>query len=231
MGIVKRIVLLLAICIASQIVANSSEYVGRFDLIASQINSSENKRSDTIEYYFAQTKTAIVIHGRKTDEKLRLIFDFNDSTITGLYELNGNKGGYILPIDEKHWPGLPDSKFIPKKLNEEKNIDYTGVESKIEGMSCKEILTENSEYSARMMITNDINLSMFQILSYQSVGKGKSRKELDLFKGFGVTALPIILELKGKDKKMDIKLSLSNFENEFDESIFSSEGYNPSKID
>ena len=209
----------------------SQNFTGSFDLIATQTSKGGNTRTDTISYHFTQNMTAIVIHAKSNQPDLRMIFNFEDSTITSLFEMNGKKGGYILPMDEEHWPGISEAHYDLSKLESKIMKNYTGKSKEIEGYKCRQVKVENSEYNATMWLCNDLNLSMLQVLSYQSVGKGKSRKELELFKEFGINTLPLVLELEGKENKPDVTITLVNFKTNIDESIFSSKGHNISKVE
>jgi hypothetical protein len=74
--------------------------------VATQHYKNDNVRSDTVLYHFGKHKTALVIHPQGNQPGIRLIFSPQDTTITGLFEINGKMGGYILPMDEAHWPGM-----------------------------------------------------------------------------------------------------------------------------
>lgn len=211
--------------------AFSQNYEGSFDLVAEQTNSSGNTRIDTISYFFGEKHTAIIIHAKRNQPDLRMVFNFEDSTIANLFVMNGKKGGYILPMDLEHWPGLSDSHYDMIKLESNIARNYTGQQKEIEGNKCREVQVENSEYKATMWLCNDLNISMLQVLSYQSVGKGKSRKELDLFKEFGINTLPLILELESKTNKPDVTITLVNFQTEVDKSIFSADGHEVIKVE
>jgi hypothetical protein len=208
----------------------AQEFSGSFDLVSTQLYQNGNERIDTISYYFSNEKTAILIHGRRNNPGLRMIFNPEDSTITSLFELNGKKGGFILPMDEDHWPGLPQSNR-PHNTTPSKKLNYTGKEKVISGFPCKEVLAENDDYSAILWITEAIPLSMTRVLSYQSVGKGKSKKEIELFDRFGIDKLPLDLFLKSKKEMADVKLRLINFNQVIDDEIFSTEGHSLSKVD
>lgn len=53
-----------------------------------------------------------------------------------------------------------------------KELNYTGKTANLNGYLCKEVLAEQDEYSARMMVAENLNLSMTTVYSYQSVGAG-----------------------------------------------------------
>lgn len=210
---------------------SSQNFTGSFDLIASQTNKSGNTRTDTISYHFDENRTAIIIHAKRNQPDLRMVFSFEDTTITSLFEINGKKGGYILPMDDEHWPGMSDSHYDISKIESKIMKNYTGQSKEIEGHKCREVKVENSEYKATMWLCNDLNISMLQVLSYQSVGKGKSKKELELFKEFGINTLPLVLELQSKADKPDVSITLVNFQTEVDEAIFSTDGHDVSKVE
>ncbi len=208
----------------------AQSFTGSFDLVGIQNYPNGNERSDTISYYFGDDKTAILIYGRRNDPDMRMVFSPLDTTITSLYELNGKKGGFILPMDEEHWPGLPQS-LRPYGSGPDTQQNYTGIEKMIEGHTCQEVLAESEDYSAILWVAEDIPLSMTRVLSYQSVGTGKSKKEIELFDQFGVEDLPLELFLKSKKGKADVTIHLINFINTVDTSFFSTQGHTLSKVD
>lgn len=205
-------------------------FTGSFDLIATQNYPNNNVRNDTISYFFGDNKTAILIYGRRTDTDMRMVFNPADNTITSLFELNGKKGGFILPMNEEYWPGLPQS-LRPSGAGPRKELSYTGKKDKIEGFDCREILAENDDYNAELWVAEDIPLSMTHVLSYQSVGKGKSKKEIELFDQMGVEGLPLKMFLKSKTGKADVTIRLINFKDSVDDNIFSTDGHTLSKVE
>lgn len=205
-------------------------FVGSFDLVATQQYPNGNVRNDTIGYYFGSEKTAIRMFGRGNDSDMRMVFSPSDSTITTLFEINGKKGGFILPMDEAHWPGMPQA-FRAYGIGPRTALNYTGEAQKIEGFTCREVVAENEDYTARLWLAEDIQLSMTHVLSYQSVGKGKSKREIELFEQFGVEGLPLILFLESKTDKADVTIRLINFSETLEELIFSTEGHSLTKVD
>lgn len=213
----------LAFLLAASLLA-ADGYTGSFDLIATQNYPNGNVRSDTISYYLGTNKTAIVIHGRRNNPDMRIVFNTLDSTITSLYEMNGKKSGYVLPMDELHWPGMPQS-LRRHNTGTHTEVIYSGKEKIIEGYTCKQATAESDEYTASLWLAEDLPLSMTRVLAYQSVGKGKSKKEIELFDQLGVKGLPLELYLKSKNGKANVILHFINFNDTFDISIFSSEGH------
>lgn len=208
----------------------SQNYYGSFNLVATQQYQNGNERSDTISYFFGEKKTAIIIHGRRNQPDMRMVFDFDDATITSLFELNGKKGGYILPMNEAYWPGMPQAiRAFGTEPRSEQN--YTGEIKDIEHHSCREVLAESDAYSAMLWVAEDIPLSMTHVLAYQSVGKGKSKKEIELFDQFGIAGLPLHLFLKSKTDKADVTIHLINISDDFDAVVFSTEGHILSAVD
>ena len=202
----------------------AAQFTGSFDLVALQEYPNGNERSDTISYYFGENQTAMVLPGRGGDPEFRLVFDPQAATITGLFEMNGRKGGYVLPMTEEQWPGMHEASrdFGSGPRTEQ---DYTGEEKEIEGHRCREVLAESDEYRARMCVAVDIPLSITRVLSYQSVGKGKANEEAALFDQFGVEGLPLELFLESKKDKADVTIRLVNFSDTVDEAVFSKEGH------
>lgn len=220
---------ILAFAVSSSTLS-AQTFTGSFDLVATQQYPNGNERSDTISYYFGGNMTAILIYGRRNDPDMRMVFNQKDTTITSLYEMNGKKGGFILPMDELHWPGMPQA-FRPIDTRASSALNFTRKEKTIEGYNCKEVLAENDDYSATLWIAEDIPLSMTHVLSYQSVGKGKSNKETELFDQFGIDGLPLEMILKSKKEKADVTMHLVNFKEPVDEAIFSTEGHSLSKVE
>ena len=226
----KLTILLLFISILNINSINAQYFVGSFDLVASQIPSNGNSRSDTLSYYYGEYKTAIIIHSKRKQPEMRLVFDPRDSTITGLFKMKGKKSGYILPMDENHWPGMPYA-FKTYGTGPRAELNYTGDSKEIEGLICQEVLAESNEYSASLWITGEIPLTMSSVLSYQSVGAGKSQKELEQFHQFEVEPLPLELNLKSKTGKSDIQIKIINLRKSVNDSIFSTEGHSLSKVE
>jgi len=205
------------------------EFTGSFDVFVTQKYKNGNSRTDTISYYFNVDRTAMIIHGRQNQPDMRMIFNFSDTTITNLFEMNGRKGGYILPMDDEHWPGLA---YIRKGSApcEDGSIEYSGKSKAIEGYVCKEVIADNAEYNGKLWVTNEIPLSMRTILSYQSVGKGKSKKEIELFDQMNVSCLPLEMDLESKLGKADVQLRIANISDDVPTAVFSSEGHEVNRI-
>ncbi len=226
----KKNALLLILSIFSFSQLYSQQFTGSFDLVVSQQYENGNERADTLSYFFGKDKTALIIHAKRNQPDLKLIFNPKDATITGLFEQNGRKGGYILPMNEKYWPGMQvatrDYGTGPRtKLN------YTGKTKEIEGYQTREVLAENDEYTASLWLPEAIELNMGSVFAYQSVGAGKDTKELELFDQFGVEGLPLELFLKSKIGRADVIIRVINISEAVDKNMFSSEGYALSKID
>jgi len=133
-------------------------------------------------------------------------------------------------MDEKHWPGLPESHSNTSTLTNQESL-YTGETKDVDGYVCKEAKVEDENYEVTLWLCESIELSMLQVLSYQSVGKGKSKRELEMFKKFGINSLPLILDLKSKTGKADVNIRIVNIRDEVPESIFSTEGHNLMKVE
>ena len=224
----KALILVLSIFWSLQL--HSQEFTGSFNLVVSQQYKNGNERSDTLSYLFGKDKTALIIHAKRNQPDLRLVFNPKDSTITGLFEQNGRKGGYILPMNEKYWPGMQvatrDYGTGPRtKLN------YTGKTKVIEGYQTREVLAENDEYTANLWLPEAIELNMGSVFAYQSVGAGKDTKELELFDQFGVEGFPLELFLKSKTGRADVVIRVLNISEKINPSIFSSEGHTLNRIE
>lgn len=205
-------------------------FVGSFDFIASQDYPNGTTRSDTISYFFGIRETAVLIHSRNNQPDMRLVINPADSTITGLFEIQGNKGGYVLPMNEQYWPGMRHA-FPPAGSTVQSAKTPSGDSKIIEGYSCRKVLTESIDYSAELWMTDEIPLSMPQLLSYQAIGAGKSQKEVEQFNQFKVSGLPLEMTLTSKKGKANVTIRLSNFRKSVDESIFSKEGHKLATIE
>ncbi|WP_339677332.1 hypothetical protein [Cyclobacterium marinum] len=203
---------------------NAQTFTGSFDLVVRHHFPNGNERIDTISYFLGKAKSAIIIYGKRRDPDMRMVFNKQDSTITNLFEMNGKKGGYILPMDKKHWPGM---QYALRSFNSgpRKKLNYTGNEATLEGYYCREVVAEIEEYAATMMLAEDIKISMSSVLSYQSVGAGKSQDESSLFDKFGVQILPLFIKLKSKVGKADVVMRVVNIKESFPEAIFDTEGH------
>ncbi len=158
-----------------------------------------------------------------------MVFDPTEKTITALFEMNGKKGGYTLPMDEEHWPGLPQSQR-EYGTGPRSTLNYTEKTKEIEGHKTREVLAESEDYSAALWLAEDIELNMLRVLSYQSVGKGKSKKEIEIFGQFGVDGFPLEMHLKSKAGGADVAIFIKNISEDFNEEIFSSAGHDLMKL-
>ena len=205
-------------------------FTGSFELIASQENVSENSRRDTISYFFGKEKQAIIIHAQRNQPNLRLVFSTQDSTITGLFEMKGKKGGYILPMNEKYWPAM-HLALQPYSVGPKSTTNYTGRQKEIENFNCREVLAESDDYNAVLWMAEEIPLTMTSVLSFQSVGAGESIEEVEQYNQFEVEGLPLEMLLKSKKGKGNVLVRLVNFNETVDPVIFSTKGHSLSKVD
>lgn len=226
----KSIPSLLIAILLSVPTLSAQNFTGSFDLLTTHHYPNGNTRHDTISYFFGKEKTAVIVYGKRKDPDMRMVFSPKDSTITCLFEMNGRKGGYILPMDDKHWPGMQYA-LRPFDSGPRKELEYTGKKKVVEGFSCKEVLAENGKYSAKMMLAEDMKLSMSSVFSYQSVGAGKSQDESDLFDKFGVQELPLVLDLTSKEGKANVTIRLVNFNESVNDAVFSTDGHSLSKVE
>lgn len=205
-------------------ISQAQSFTGSFDLITSQVNKNGIQRVDSISYYFGETKTAIIMRAGGKQPDLRLIFHPADSTITGLFELKGNKGGYILPMNEKYWPGmqyaLRDYRTGPRT-----ELNYTGEQKEIEGYECLEIVCESEDFNISFWGTNSIELTLVQLMAYHTVGAGEDTKNIDMLEACGIQSFVMETILKGKNDNPNIILKVENLSRELDTTIFSTEGH------
>jgi hypothetical protein len=249
------LLLLLAICASAvqstNLISNNSDYgaekilcncdknlsesgdepfVGSFDLVATHTYSNGNSRNDTFSFFFGHEKTAILIHAELNQPDLRMVFNPGDSSITALFEIKGNKSGYILPMNEKYWPGMRYA-LRPFDAGKGSELNSAGDTKILEGFLCRKMLSESNEYNAELWIAEGIPLTMQRVLSYQTVGAGKSQHELEQFEQFGVEGLPLEMHLTSKTGKADVIIRLINFRESVDDSIFSIEGHSVFPVD
>ncbi|PVW15806.1 hypothetical protein [Marixanthomonas spongiae] len=219
---------ILIFCASTTIKAQS--FTGSFDLIISLHYKNENQRSDTLSYTFGKTKTALVIHTKRNQPDLRLVFNSKDSTITGLFDHKGKKGGYILPMNSTYWPAM-DVAMRDYGTGPRTTLNYTGKTKEIEGHQTREVLAENEAYSASLWLPEAIELHMGSVLAYQSVGAGKDTEAVELFDQFGVEGLPLLMHLTSKTGRADVVLRVENLSETVDPAIFSSEGHSLSRVE
>jgi len=181
------------------------DFVGSFDLVSEQTYKNGNVRHDTLNYSFEVDKTIMTIQARGNQPDVKMIFDFADSTIKTEFVMRGKPGGYILPMDLEHWPGMNRSAS-----KEQTDIDKNLESREVEGVDVYKVVASSDDYDAELWVTDKYNLSMLQLLSYQSVGKGKSKKELEMFDKFKLFNLPLIMKLESKKGKADVKIRLIN---------------------
>ncbi|WP_290625615.1 hypothetical protein [Altibacter sp.] len=206
----------------------AQSFTGSFDLVVVQEYANGNVRTDTVSYTFTPERTAMILHGRGNEPDMRMLFDTGKKEIVALFLLDGKKLGYTLPMDESHWPGMPHAlKTPPKSLP----LATSAPEKVIDDRKTREVRSENDEYIATLWIDETIPLSMAQVLSYQSVGKGKSKKEIELFNQLGVSGFPLEVLLKSKKGKADVQLKVIHLSKEVNPAMFSSEGYSVRTIE
>jgi len=191
----------LPLCLLAQ-----QHFVGSFDLVSEQTYKNGNVRHDTLNYSFEVDKTIMTIRARGNQPDMKMIFDFADSTIKTEFVMRGKPGGYTLPMNLEYWPGMNRSAS-----KEHTDIDKSLESREIEGIDVYKVVASSNDYDAELWVTDKYNLSMLQVLSYQSVGKGKSKKELELFEKFKLYNLPLIMKLESKNGKADVMIRLINF--------------------
>ncbi len=201
-----RLIILITITLLPLSLLSKPDFIGSFDLVSEQTYKNGNVRHDTLKYSFAENKTTMIILAKGNPREMKMIFNFADSTIKTEFVMNGKQGGYTLPMDLEHWPGMPRSYTI-----EQSALDKSSENKLIEGIETYKVTASSNDYDAELWVTDKYNLSMLQVLSYQSVGKGKSKKELELFEEFELYNLPLLMKLKSKKGKADVVIRLVNF--------------------
>ncbi|MCB0764244.1 MAG: hypothetical protein R2815_09870 [Flavobacteriales bacterium] len=198
-----------------------------FMLVSSSTNASGNTRMDSIAYSFNGPDVAIRIHGGPRQPDVRLIFDPAAGTITQLHEINGRKGGFVFPMSEKRWPGMPHSTATTARPE-----PPSGQRTRtIDGHDCLEVKVNGTEYTGIAWVAEDIPLSMERVFSYQSVGGGKQTKEADQFAEFGLTGLPLEMQLTSAKNGSDIRLKVAHYTGTVDASLFDTSGHTTSLVE
>lgn len=219
----KRLIIIIVFAIGNQI-AFSQNYTGSFDLVTGPEYGSQDNKSDTLSYYFGEAKTALIIHARGNQPDLRLVFSPKDSTITGLFEMNGKKGGYILPMNLKYWPAM-DYALTDYGTGPRKQLDM-GIEQKeINGYQCSEMACKNEEFEGAFWIANEIEMSLVQVMAYRTVGAGKDTGAVEMLAKCGIQGFSMLAKLRLFEKKDVVMLSIINMSDTFDEAVFSTEGH------
>ncbi|MBZ0328238.1 MAG: hypothetical protein K8F54_11570 [Altibacter sp.] len=215
---------LLLIALLAATLSQAQSFTGSFDLIITQVYNNGNQRIDSISYYFNETKTAIIIHAEQNQPDLRLVFSPADTTITGLFEIKDTKGGYILPMNEKNWPAMHYA-LREYGTGPRTKLNYTGEQKEINGLWCSEINCESEEFEISVWGTNTIELTLIQLLAYQTVGAGEDTKAIDMLDKCGIQSFAIETILRGKNDKPDLSLKVENLSKEVDTTIFSAKGH------
>ena len=219
----RRLILILVFTIGNQI-AFTQNFTGSFDLVTGPEYASENNRCETLSYFFGEDKTALIIHARGNQPDLRLVFSPKDSTITGLFEMNEKKGGYILPMNQKYWPAM-DYALTDYGTGPRKQLDLTGEQKEINGYPCNEISCNNDKFEGTFWIANEIEMSLVQALAYRTVGAGKDTGAVEMLASCGMQGFTMLAKLRLFEKKDVIMLSIINMSDTFDEAVFSTEGH------
>jgi len=127
----------------------TERFIGSFDLIANQDYPNGTTRSDTVSYFFGMHETAILIHAGKNQPDMRMVINPTDSTITGLFEMQGKKGGYVLPMNDRYWPGMRHALEATSNTVQP-GKDPLGDSKMIEGYRCRKVFAESSDYTAEL---------------------------------------------------------------------------------
>ena len=210
------------------LVVTGQDLTCSFVLTTSQTNSSGVTRNDSITYAFQGANAAMLVHGRKGQPDMRLVFDPEAKTITQLFEMNGRKGGFVFAMSEKRWPGMSYSAHAP---GTDEAVKYTGKAKTLQGHACREAKVANDKYAATVWVAEDIPLSMLRVFSYQSVGEGKSTEEADLLARMSMKGFPLEMDLKSLSDKPDVHLRIKDFHDHADPAMFSTEGHSTSWVE
>lgn len=219
----KRLILIVVFITGNQI-GFTQNFIGRFDLITGPEYANQNGRSDTLSYYFGENKTALIVHARGNQPDLRLVFNPKDSTITGLFEMNEKKGGYILPMNQKYWPAM-DYALTDYGTGPRKQLDQTGEQREINGFACSEMACNSDKFEGTFWITDEIEMSLVQVMAFRTVGAGKDIGAVEMLAKCGIQGFSMLAKLRLFEKKDVVMLSIINMSDTFDEAVFSTEGH------
>ncbi|QIE58870.1 hypothetical protein G5B37_04625 [Rasiella rasia] len=217
-----KLTMFISIALVSTI-AYCQSFTGSFDFVVAQENQNGNVRTDTVSYFFSKNQTAIIIHAKK-NEDLRLLFNPTDSTITGLYELNGTKGGYILPMNKKYWPGMHHA-LLNDSLDTIQQKESFGDTKRINEYDCHEISCNNANYEGTFWTTDKIAINLIQILAYQSVGAGEDTDFIDMLSDCGVSEFAMEASFNDKKRESQITARIINLSDTINTAAFSVEGH------
>ncbi|MCG2419023.1 hypothetical protein K8089_08300 [Aequorivita sp. F47161] len=210
-------------------ICHAQSFKGSFDLKISQESNDGNQHIETISYYFGEEKTATIIHARGNQPSLRLIFNPADSTITGTYEMNDKKGGYILPMNNKYWPTMKYALGEKDTLNNSER-NFTSNKKEIETYNTTAISCSNDKIDATFWIAEEIELSLTQVMAYQFVGSGEEGDDLEMLANCGIKSLALYTSLFDKKRNSTIILQIENLSTKVDITVFNTSGYNLSDM-
>lgn len=212
------------IVIVFSAICQAQSFKGSFDLKISQERSSGNRHTDSISYFFGEDKTSIIIRAGGNQPDLQLIFNPTDSIITGLFETNGKKGGYILPMNEKYWPTM---KYATgeKDIVSNSELNHTERKKDINSYITHEVSCSNDKMDATFWIAEEIELSLTQVMAYQFVGSGKEGEDIKIIADCGIKGLALYTNLFDKQRNSTIILQIVNLSTEIDSEIFNTEGH------
>jgi hypothetical protein len=219
----KRLILIAVFIIVNQM-AFTQNFTGSFELVIGPENPDNNNQSDTLSFFFGESKTALIIHARRNQPDLRLVFSPKDSTITGLFEMNEKKGGYILPMNHKYWPAM-DYALSDYGTGPRKQLDIAGEQKEINGYQCSGMVCENDKFEGIFWIADEIELTLVQVMAYQTVGAGKDTEAVEMLAECGIQGFTMLANLHLFEKKDSIMLKVVSMFETFDETIFSTEGH------
>ncbi len=202
----------------------AQNFTGSFDLVVGSENPNSNSQSDTLSFFFGENKTALIIHARGNQPDLRLVFNPKDSTITGLFEVNEKKGGYVLPMNKKYWPSM-DYALSDYGTGPKKQLNITGEQKKINGVYCSEMICNTDKFEGSFWIAEEIELSLVQVMAYQTVGAGKDTDAVEMLAECGIQGFTMLTKLRLFERKDVVMLSIIKLTNTFDDAIFSTEGH------
>ncbi|MCB0466533.1 MAG: hypothetical protein KDC78_12805 [Aequorivita sp.] len=212
------------IVIVFSAICQAQSFKGSFDLKISQESNNGNQHIETVSYFFGEEKTAIIMHAGGNQPDLRLVFNPADSIISGLFEMNGKKGGYILPMNEKYWPTMKYA-LGEKDVLSNSEVNYTENKKEINGYNTKEVSCSNDKMEATFWIAEEIELSLTQVMAYQFVGSGKEGEDIKMLADCGIMKLALNTNLFDKQRNSNIVLEIENFSTEIDSEVFNTNDY------
>jgi hypothetical protein len=87
------------------------------------------------------------------------------------------------------------------------------------------MVCENDKFEGIFWIADEIELTLVQVMAYQTVGAGKDTEAVEMLAECGIQGFTMLANLHLFEKKDSIMLKVVSMFETFDETIFSTEGH------